>query len=173
MVLSFIYLVQSTLCYARLSENAFIEHFPNNFDYALELYSMVDGVCLMNIAHAITLISLGIFVVQFTRKFKILNEKHYLQLGVMTIVITLVYFIPVLIVAYNANSQNNQSEKNAHKGAISRFFDMLFYVFMRSELGVAGFILAILIHFQLYLLLFVMMWCASHVKDISDKVKLL
>jgi hypothetical protein len=38
---------------------------------------MVDGVCLMNIAHAITLISLGVFVVQFTRKFKMLNERHY------------------------------------------------------------------------------------------------
>ena len=94
-----------------------------------------------------------------------------MQLGVMSIVITVVYLIPVMIVAYNAYSHATTSEKNAHKGGLTRFFDMVFYIFMRSELGVLGFVLAIVIHVQLYFLLFVMMWCAAHVKDISDKVK--
>jgi hypothetical protein len=89
----------------------------------------------------------------------------------ITIVITLVYLIPVVIVSYSAYSHNTASEKNTHKGALGRFFDMVMYIFMRSELGVAGFVTACAIHFQLYILLFVMMWCSAHVKDIADKVK--
>lgn len=39
---------------------------------------MIDGVCLMNIVHALTLLTLAFFVILFTRKFKILNEQHYM-----------------------------------------------------------------------------------------------
>ena len=84
--------------------------------------------------------------------------------------ITLVYFLPVILVAWRAWNDASTSEKNAHKGAISRFYDMIFYIFLKSAMGMGGIILAIIIHFQMYMLVFVMMWCASHIKDISDKV---
>ena len=132
---------------------------------------MIDGVCLMNIAHALTMLTLGFFVVQFTRKFKILNEKHYLQMGALTLIITLVYFVPVFFICYTAYSHGQESENFSHRRGVTRFFDMVFYIFMKSEMGIAGFVLAVIIHAQLYMLLFVMMWCAAHIKDICDKVK--
>ena len=38
----------------------------------------------------------------FTRKFKILNEVHYAQLMLAAVLITVVYFIPVVYIAYQA-----------------------------------------------------------------------
>ena len=120
----------------------------------------------MNIVHSLTLMSLGFFVLLFTRKFKILNERHYLQLGILSVAITVIYFMPVLLVAWRAWSDATNSVTAAHKGAINRFYDMLFYILLRSAMGVAGFVLTSLIHLQLYCLVFVMMWCASHIKEI-------
>ena len=89
----------------------------------------------------------------------------------LSIAITIVYFLPVLLVAYRAWSDATFSEKNGHKGAIRRFYDMLFYILLKSTMGLGGFVLTSLIHLQIYCLVFVMMWCASHIKEISDKVK--
>ena len=87
----------------------------------------------MNIVHSLTLISLGVFVVLATRKFKILNQTHYMQLGILTIAITVVYFLPVLYVSYRAWSDASGSKQAADKGALARFFDMVFYILLRSE----------------------------------------
>ena len=113
----------------------------------MEVYGFVESVCLINIVHALTLISLAVFVVLATRKFKILDEKHYWQLVVLTAAILFVYFIPVAITCYRAYSDNVSSEHSSSKGAISRFFDMLFYILIKTEMGYAGFFLAIIIHF--------------------------
>ena len=153
-----------------LDKQSFDDYFSNS-DYAKEMYGLIEHVCMMNIVHALTLMSLGFFILMFTRRFKILNEKHYLQLGVLSIVITIVYFLPVLLVAWRAWSDATSSEKAAHKGAINRFYDMIFWVMLRSAMGVGGFVLTTLIQLQLYCLVFVMMWCASHIKEISDRVK--
>lgn len=56
---------------------------------------------------------------------------------------------------------------------MTRFFDMFLFVLMKTEMGLGGFLLAILIHLQLYGLVFIMMWCASHVKEIADRMKML
>lgn len=124
----------------------------------------------MNIVHALTLFTLAFFMLLFTRRFKILNEQHYLLLGTLTLLITIVYFIPVLIVCYSAYSHGVESENHSSRGGTTRFFDMVFYIFMKSEMGVAGFVLACVIHAQLYFLLFVNMWCAAHIKDLCDKI---
>lgn len=89
----------------------------------------------------------------------------------LTIVITLVYFLPVILISYHAWNDSVTSERNAHKSAFVRFFDMFAYILLRSELGSGGLVLASIIHFQLYMLVFFMMWCASHVKTIVDKVQ--
>lgn len=91
----------------------------------------------------------------------------------LSILITVVYVIPVLIIAYDAYRRNSLSENNAFVGGFYRFIDMVFYIFMSSESGVIGFFFSVLIHFQVYMLIFVMMWCASHFKAISDRVKYL
>ena len=68
---------------------------------------MVSTVCLINIIHALTMISLAAFLILFTRRFRILDEKHYAQLTLLTMIITIIYFLPVLIVAYKAWSDAN------------------------------------------------------------------
>ena len=77
MVLSLVYLLQAFYCYAKLDRENIAERYSNE-DYGDELFSFVSTVCLINIVHALTLISLAVFVVILTRRFKILNEKHYL-----------------------------------------------------------------------------------------------
>ena len=101
----------------------------------------------MNIIHALTLMCLGFFVLLFTRKFKILNQRHYMQLGMLTIAITIIYFLPIVLISWRAWNDATTSEKAAHKGAISRFYDMIFYILLRSAMGLGGFLLATIIHF--------------------------
>lgn len=77
MVLSLVYLLQAFYCYVKLDREKIAERHSNE-DYGDELFNFVSTVCLINIVHALTLISLAVFVVILTRRFKILNEKHYL-----------------------------------------------------------------------------------------------
>ena len=134
-------------------------------------------MCWVNIVHALTMISLAGFLILFTRRFTILNERHYWQLALLTILITVVYFLPVVFVSYRAYADATAAEGTTTqyggkpKGALTRFFDIMFYVMLRSAMGLPGFILTCIIQVQLYALVFVMMWCAAHVKDICDKVQ--
>ena len=43
-------------------------------------------------------------------------------------------------------------------------------IVMRSDLGKGGVILSVLIHFQIYILLFIMQWCSWHVRILSRKI---
>ena len=71
------------------------------------MYGLVSTVCLINIIHALTLISLAAFLILFTKRFRILDEKHYVQLSLLTLVITIIYFLPVLLVVFKAWSDAN------------------------------------------------------------------
>ena len=51
--------------------------------------------------------------------------------------------------------------------------DWFYMILKRSDLGTFGLIISALIHFQIYMLLFIMQWCAWHVKVISRKIALL
>ena len=51
--------------------------------------------------------------------------------------------------------------------------DWFFMMLQRSDLGAFGLIISSLIHIQIYIMLFVMQWCAWHVKVISKKIVLL
>ena len=42
---------------------------------------------------------------------------------------------------------------------------------MRSAMGMSGFILTLIIQFQLYALTFAMLWCAGYVREISQKIR--
>ena len=111
-----------------------------------------------------TLVSLGFFVMLFTRKFKILNANHYLQLEILTITITAVYLIPIFVICFLTLERDITT-------TATRFFHMLWYVFVSSEMGYGGFILSITIHVIIYASILGMLLCASYFRDISDKVK--
>ena len=129
---------------------------------------MVDSMCVVNLVHAATLVSLGLFVAFTVRKFRILDSKHYKQLGCLTLFITVIYFLPLAFLAYKAWSDASQSALNAHKGATRRFIDMLIYLLIKSEQGVVGILIATAIHFCLYLLVFAMLWCTYQVRSLLE-----
>ena len=97
MVLALVYVFQTVVSYAFLNPKSF-EGYISNEHYRAEAYSFVESICIMNIVHGLTLLSLAFFVILSTRKFKILNESHYMQLFCLTVVITIVYFIPILYI---------------------------------------------------------------------------
>jgi len=74
------------------------------------MYGLVHTICLINIVHALTLLSLAFFLVLFAHKFKILNESHYKQLGVLAFVMTIIYLLPIVCVCYRTYSDAQDSE---------------------------------------------------------------
>lgn len=54
--------------------------------------------------HAISLACIGVFMVLFTRKFKVLNKTHYHQMMTMTVVVTILYILPVFQICYKSYS---------------------------------------------------------------------
>ena len=171
MTLSVVYLIQTTVCYIMLDPAVFLDWANSSTDYGHEMYALVKNVCLINIVHALTLFTIALFIVMFTRKFKILNQSHYCQLGVLSLILTIVYLLPLILVVYHAYADARDSETAGHRTAMNRFFDIFIYIILKSEQGVGGFVLAVLIHAQLYALLFVMMWCALHIREIADNMK--
>ena len=99
--LTLVYFVQSLICYVYLDPKEFQEHM-NNAQYGIEIYEYSLLIEKLKIVHALSLASVAFFVVLFTRKFKMLNEKHYAQLMLAAVLITVLYFIPVIYVGYQA-----------------------------------------------------------------------
>jgi len=54
----------------------------------------------MKVVHALCLASIGLFMVIFTRKFKVLNKSHYYQILALTVLVTLIYIWPVVYIGY-------------------------------------------------------------------------
>ena len=155
------------IAYFSLDKKVFKDYFANS-DYAEEIYGLTHSMCVVNMIHAATLLSLGVFVTLIVRKFQILNSKHYKQLGFFTVLITIIYFLPIVFLSYKAWTDATISAKNAHKGAFKRFADMLIWLLLKSEQGFVGMIVAAVIHFCLYLLVFGMLWCTYQVKELLD-----
>ena len=109
MVICLVYLFQCVVCYSTLNIGTFFAYKSNEV-YAQELYDFVAYVMLANVIHALTLLSMAFFVLLATRKFKILNERHYWQLGGLTILITLIYFIPFVVFCWRAWSDSQTSQ---------------------------------------------------------------
>lgn len=54
----------------------------------------------MKVVHALCLASIGAFMVLYTRKFKVLNERHYYQVLSMTVFVTIIYVLPLFYICY-------------------------------------------------------------------------
>lgn len=52
--------------------------------------------------HALTLISIASYLIHFTRKFKLLNQSHYMQILILSILVMFVYFLPIFYIIYSA-----------------------------------------------------------------------
>ena len=180
--LTLVYFVQSIICIFSLDEKDFRGHM-NNAQYGYEIYEYSILIEKLKIFHAITLGSIAFFVLLFTQKFKILNETHYAQLMLAAVLITVVYFIPVAYVAYQAfrlagevyyeDDQLAITSESDWETNMKYMADWFFMMLKRSDLGTFGLVVSGLIHIQIYIMLFVMQWCAWHVKVISRKIVLL
>ena len=96
-----IYLVQSLICLMWIDEADFQKAFENA-QFGTEIYEYSVTMERMKILHAISLSSLAFFVLKATSKFKLLNETHYAQLLLASVVITFLYFIPLVYLLVQA-----------------------------------------------------------------------
>ena len=132
----------------------------------------------MKVVHALCLGSIAAGTIFFTLKFQMLNDRHYCQLMSMAVIVTALYFLPILYIGWvgykdAGDSYYGQSGGAKWENAILRFADWFYMILLRTDLGVAGLVISVLIHLQIYAILFVMQWCAWHVKIITKKIKML
>lgn len=68
----------------------------------------------MKVVHALCLASIGLFMVIFTRKFKVLNKSHYHQILALTVLVTVIYIFPVVYIGYVSYSDAGKSFLGYH-----------------------------------------------------------
>ena len=74
--LTVVYFIQSLICLFCLDEEEFKHHIDNS-QYGTEIYEYSLTIERLKIVHALCLGSVALFVLMATRRFKMLNEKHY------------------------------------------------------------------------------------------------
>ena len=116
----------------------------------------------MKVVHALSIGSIAVATLVMTRKFKMLNGSHYCQLMTMSLLVTIMYFVPILYVGWIGYTEvgDGYVAKAKWESSILRFADWFYMIMKRADMGMAGFIISILIHVQIYALLCVMQWCA-------------
>jgi hypothetical protein len=83
------------------------------------------------------------------------------------VVVTVIYIFPVIYIAYVSYKDAGLSFLGYHaylegadrpqwEIAITKFVDWLIMIIYRSDLGMFGFVCSMLVHIQIYVLLFVM-----------------
>jgi hypothetical protein len=180
LLLTLIYLGLTIYQLVNLDANDFIGMFVSHpYDYEVYLYS--EKIEYMKVVHAISLACIGVFLVHFTRKFKVLNESHYYQILGLTVLVTIIYIFPVIYIAYISYKDASLSflgyhaylantERPQWEIAITKFVDWLIMIIYRSDFGLFGFVCSLLVHLQIYILLFVMQCCAAQVDDIQKRI---
>ena len=93
----------------------------------------------------------------------------------MAMLVTILYFLPILYIGWVGYKDAGDSYKGTAKweSSIRRFADWFYMIILRTDLGIAGLVISVLIHLQIYGVLFIMQWCAWHVKVITRKIEML
>lgn len=180
LTLTLIYLSMTIYQLRRLNANDFIGMFQSHI-YDMEVYYYSLKIEWMKVVHALCLASIGVFLVLFTRKFKVLNESHYYQILGLTVIVTIVYIFPVIYIGWVTYRDAGMSFLGYHallankdrpqwEIAMTKFVDWIIMLISRADFGWFGFICGLLVHIQIYLLLFVMQCCAAQVDDIQKRI---
>jgi hypothetical protein len=125
--------------------------------YADEIYTYSVEFERMKIVHALTLATISAFILVFTCRFRTLNQMHYVQLLVISLVVSLLYFLPLIYIAwlafqevgsnFEADAFEEQGQDYAEwEKATMRFADWFFMLLERSDLGKGGIIVSLLVH---------------------------
>ena len=118
----------------------------------------------MKVVHAVTLGCIAGFITLFTCRKRTLNQMHYMQLLIISLIVSIMYFVPLIYVCYmsfdpsleGGETAFQSSEKSSWEKAMVRFASWFFMILERSDLGKFGLVISIAIHLQLYGLLLVM-----------------
>lgn len=123
----------------------------------MEVFLYSRRIEYMKVIHALCLASIGGYMVYFTRKYKVLNEKHYYQFLALTVLVTVIYIFPVIYICWVSYRDAGMSfllyhDYNAGKSrpqweiAITKFVDWIIMIIYRTDFGWFGFICSLLIH---------------------------
>lgn len=173
-VLTMIYLVQAILCLEWLDPRDFEANLPMR--YAQEVYKYSLEFERMKIVHALTLGSIAAFVTLSTCRYRSLNQMHYAQLLIVSLICSILYFLPLVYIAYMsydpeyAETTFSTKAQAEWEKALIRFADWFYMLLERSDLGQVGIWVSFLVHFQIYCMLLIMQWCAWHIKRIQAKI---
>ena len=163
-----IYFIQTLISMSYLEPDDFYSAFKSR-QYAQEIYEYSVTIERMKVLHALALGSIAIATLYFTLKFKMLNPKHYCQLMTMSILATLMYFAPVSYicwVGYKDTQSTSLEAGHAVTRSWDRFFDFMEMILKRTDMGAFGMIVSILVHAQIYGILFIMQFCAQYCNKI-------
>lgn len=112
LLLSLIYFVQALFCLEWLDPREFEASLANKA-YADEVYSYSVQFERMKVVHALTLASISAFITMFTCYRRTLNQMHYLQLLAISLVVSILYFVPLVYIAYLAYDPVRISENGS------------------------------------------------------------
>ena len=140
-VLAILYLVQSLVCLYQLSADDFLDQFTKQ--YAIEVYEYSIQIERMKVVHALSIGSIAVATLIMTRKFKMLNGSHYCQLMTMSLLVTILYFVPILYVGWIGYTEVGEGyvTKAKWESSILRFADWFYMIMKRTDMGMAGFII--------------------------------
>ena len=131
----------------------------------------------MKIFHSLSLFGISIYLVVISRGYRILHEHHYWKLLTISVIFTIIYSLPVVFISiyiyHDANTRDSKgisvSEESGWSVAIFNFASWVYHMFKREEMGMWGFLLASVIHVQIYIFLFVMSCLAGQMRNLIER----
>ena len=156
LLLTVAYAVQAVFCLKWLDIRDFEANLPTK-RYADEVYTYSVQFEKMKIVHAATLATISLFVVVFTCRFRTLNQMHYVQLLIISLLVSVLYFVPLIYVAWlSLQEVGSEFEKDAFEEqghdlaswekAAFRFADWFYMLTERSDLGSGGLFVSAFVH---------------------------
>lgn len=165
--LSFVHFAQSCYCLYSI-DLADFTRYTKKSAYAKEMYWYSCQVERMKVFHGFCLLLISGFIARMTaRGGNMLTDTHYKKMLMLTIGLSVVFALPFLYVVYasyrsagQTGTFGNRTYDNVHYNALLNFADWLVMMLLRTDMGIWGLCLSIVVVAQIYILLFVLHWCA-------------
>jgi hypothetical protein len=162
--ISLIYLVGSFLQYYYLSIESFDsmkEKESWSDEYVAEMFSYSKEIEEVKVLHAIGMAIICGIICGMVVKKKLLTKRQYSNLLLMTCLITMLYFFPVLAIGYKTyNLRGPDAERSAKILA-----DWLYILMKNNDTNVVGLGFSMVVHGQIYAILFGLQWLTYTVRN--------
>ena len=111
----------------------------------MEVYKYSIEIERMKVVHALSIGSISMATLVMTNRFKMLNDSHYYQLMTVSVLVTILYFIPILFIGWIGFTEI-EDQKSKLESSVLRFADWFYMIMLRVDMGVVGIVISILIH---------------------------